>query len=111
MATRQRPTDVVIIGLGATGGVATLPLTRAGLNVVGLKRRKFSRIDLHRIRDAYQMLFFGEDTFAERLQRTGTKFSDDPVVGKMVSFIREGGKRPPMMPALSGGSADSDAAP
>ena len=37
MATRQRPTDVVIIGLGATGGVAALPLTRAGLNVVGLE--------------------------------------------------------------------------
>ena len=37
MATRQRPTDVVIIGLGATGGIAALPLTRAGLNVVGLE--------------------------------------------------------------------------
>jgi gluconate 2-dehydrogenase alpha chain len=37
MATRQRPTDVVIIGLGATGGVAALPLTRAGLNVIGLE--------------------------------------------------------------------------
>ena len=37
MATSQRPTDVVIIGLGATGGVAALPLTRAGLNVVGIE--------------------------------------------------------------------------
>jgi gluconate 2-dehydrogenase alpha chain len=37
MATRQRPTDVVILGLGATGGVAALPLTRAGLDVVGLE--------------------------------------------------------------------------
>ena len=26
MPTRQRPTDVVIIGLGATGGVAALPI-------------------------------------------------------------------------------------
>ena len=31
-------------------------------------------------------------------------FRDDPVVGKIVAFIREGGKRPPMMPALRGGS-------
>jgi gluconate 2-dehydrogenase alpha chain len=37
MATRQRPTDIVIVGLGATGGIAALPLTRAGLNVVGLE--------------------------------------------------------------------------
>jgi hypothetical protein len=56
------------------------------------------------------MLFFGEDTFAERLQRTGTQFSGDPVVGKIVSFIREGGKRPPMMPASGRDTADSDAA-
>jgi UDP-N-acetylglucosamine acyltransferase len=79
--------------------------------MVGLKRRKFGRADLHRIRDAYQMLFFGEDTFAERLRRSVATFPDDPVVGKILSFIREGGKRPPMMPASAGDTADPDAAP
>src|SRR5262245_16079309 len=37
MATRLKGTDVVVIGLGATGGVAVLPLTQAGLDVVGLE--------------------------------------------------------------------------
>src|SRR6202007_2599123 len=37
MATRLKETDVVIIGLGAVGGVAALPLTQAGLEVVGLE--------------------------------------------------------------------------
>jgi gluconate 2-dehydrogenase alpha chain len=37
VATELKKTDVVIIGLGAAGGVAALPLTRAGLNVVGLE--------------------------------------------------------------------------
>ncbi len=37
MTTRLKGTDVVIIGLGAAGGVAALPLTRAGLEVVGLE--------------------------------------------------------------------------
>jgi gluconate 2-dehydrogenase alpha chain len=37
MATRLRETDVVVIGLGGAGGVAVLPLTRGGLNVVGLE--------------------------------------------------------------------------
>jgi gluconate 2-dehydrogenase alpha chain len=37
MATNLKKTDVVIVGLGAVGGVAALPLARAGLEVVGLE--------------------------------------------------------------------------
>ncbi len=37
MTTNLKKTDVVIIGMGAAGGVAALPLTRAGLNVIGLE--------------------------------------------------------------------------
>ena len=37
MATRLKDTDVVIIGLGAAGGVAVLPLAQAGLEVIGLE--------------------------------------------------------------------------
>jgi UDP-N-acetylglucosamine acyltransferase len=94
--------DVIPFGF-ALGQRAEL----VGLNIVGLKRRNFSRADLHRIRSAYRMLFFGEATFAERLQQTSTAFSGDPLVGKIVEFIREGGKRSPMMPAPAGENADS----
>ena len=37
MATNLKKTNVVVIGLGAAGGTAVLPLTRAGLDVVGLE--------------------------------------------------------------------------
>src|ERR1700704_2114617 len=37
MATNLKKTDVVIVGLGAVGGVAALPLVRAGLEVIGLE--------------------------------------------------------------------------
>jgi gluconate 2-dehydrogenase alpha chain len=37
MATELPKTGVVLIGLGATGGVAALPLAQAGIDVVGLE--------------------------------------------------------------------------
>ena len=37
MATILQATDVVIVGAGAVGGVAALPLARAGLQVIGLE--------------------------------------------------------------------------
>jgi gluconate 2-dehydrogenase alpha chain len=37
MAINLKPTDVVIVGLGAVGGVAALPLARAGLDVIGVE--------------------------------------------------------------------------
>ena len=37
MVVRLPKTNVVIVGMGAVGGVAALPLTRAGLNVIGLE--------------------------------------------------------------------------
>src|SRR5579862_8241080 len=37
MPTRLQGTDVVIVGMGAIGGVAALPLARAGVEVIGLE--------------------------------------------------------------------------
>ena len=37
MATNLKKTNVVVVGLGAAGGTAVLPLTRAGLDVIGLE--------------------------------------------------------------------------
>src|SRR5206468_11412011 len=36
MATTLKKTNVVIVGLGAAGGVACLPLAQAGIDVIGL---------------------------------------------------------------------------
>ena len=48
MSTRRKGTDVVVIGLGAGGGTAVLPLARAGLDVVALEAGgRFSVRDFH----------------------------------------------------------------
>ena len=87
------PTDIIPFGY-ALGQIADL----VGLNVVGLRRRGATRADLHRLRRAYRMLFLGEGIFADRLEFVARDFADDPLVGKVIAFIRAGGKRPLMQP-------------
>jgi UDP-N-acetylglucosamine acyltransferase len=98
--------DVIPFGF-AFGPKADL----VGLNTVGLRRRKFTRADIHRIRHAYRVLFFGKGVFSARLQQTSEEFSSDPVISKIIAFIRDGGSRPVMMPAANAGVSDTDTAP
>src|SRR6202030_1809874 len=37
MAINLKPVDVAVVGLGAAGGVAVLPLARAGLKIAGIE--------------------------------------------------------------------------
>ncbi len=80
--------DVVPYG-SATGDRATL----AGLNLVGLKRREFSRKDIHDLRGAYRMLFSTEGTLEERLTDVVEHFNDTDVVMEIVDFIRTDSSR------------------
>jgi UDP-N-acetylglucosamine acyltransferase len=80
--------DIIPFGF-ALGQIADL----VGLNVVGLRRRGATRADLHRLRRAYQMLFLGEGVLAERIENVSRELAHDPLVGKIVAFIRAGGKR------------------
>jgi UDP-N-acetylglucosamine acyltransferase len=68
---------------------------------------------MHRVRRAYQLLFQGEGRFAERTDAIDREFAGDPIVGKIVSFIKEGGRRPLMKALLendTGTGADGDGA-
>ena len=59
-----------------------------GLNMVGLKRRGFSRDDIHELRKAYRLLFAEEGTMAERLEDVSATFRDHPTVMDIVNFIQ-----------------------
>jgi UDP-N-acetylglucosamine acyltransferase len=66
----------------------------AGLNVVGLKRRKFSKEAIHDIRRSYEMLFNDENlTFAERLRMAKEEFSDSADTMLMLGFLLEDNNR------------------
>ena len=69
-----------------------------GLNLVGLKRRGFSRDVIHELRNAYRLLFAQEGTFQERLDDVAQTYAKQPEVMEIVNFIRAGGNRPLCMP-------------
>jgi len=85
--------DIIPFGfaLGQTGALV-------GLNIVGLRRRGATKDELHRLRRAYRSLFFVEGRIADRIDAVAHEFANDPLVGKIVAFVRAGGKRPLMRP-------------
>lgn len=75
--------DVIPFGT-VTGDRAHL----AGLNIVGMKRRGFSRDDMHALRAAYRRLFQGDGTQADRLAAVVAEFGGNPVVDQLIDFVR-----------------------
>lgn len=85
--------DVIPYGM-AVGNRARL----AGLNLVGLKRRKFDREAIHTLRAAYRMIFSSEGTLQERVEDAATLFKDEPLVQDVVKFITGANDRPICLP-------------
>jgi len=59
-----------------------------GLNIVGLKRRNFSRLDIQALRTAYRLLFAQEGTMVERLDDVASLYPNNPPVQAVIDFIR-----------------------
>jgi len=85
--------DIIPYGI-ALGNRAAL----AGLNIVGLKRRGFSREAVHDLRRAYRALFAPEGTLKERVEDVAAEFASHPEVREILDFLREGGERAICMP-------------
>jgi UDP-N-acetylglucosamine acyltransferase len=89
--------DVIPFGycIGAIGRLA-------GLNVIGMRRRKLTRADLHEVRRAYNELFRTVGQFAERLESVAKEFAGVALVMQIVDFLRAAGKRPVLMARTRG---------
>ena len=88
--------DIIPYGM-AVGNRAAL----TGLNLVGLRRRKFDRDAIHRLRAAYRMIFASEGTLRERVEDAAGLFKTDALVQDVVSFIAAASDRPIMLPRNS----------
>lgn len=88
--------DVIPYGL-VNGQYAVLE----GLNVIGMRRRKFTRERLATVRSFYQDLFHGPGVFAERLARVQARAGEDPAIAEILAFIAGGKHRPLCLPAAS----------
>lgn len=72
----------------------------SGLNIIGLKRRGFSREDIHDLRTAYRLLFAQEGTLSERVEDVAEMFKNSDPVMEIVSFIRDDSSRAVVQPEI-----------
>lgn len=89
--------DVIPFGL-VNGQYARLE----GLNIVGMRRRKFTRERLALVRAFYQQLFRGPGLFAERLDAVQHLGAQDPAIAQILTFIGEGKHRALCLPEGDG---------
>jgi UDP-N-acetylglucosamine acyltransferase len=87
--------DVIPYG-SVTGNRARL----SGLNIIGLKRRNFSRDHIHDLRKAYRLIFAEEGTMAERLQDVAELFQANESVMDIVNFIKADSSRAICQPKM-----------
>ena len=71
-----------------------------GLNLVGLRRRGFSREQINALRAAYRLLFADEGTFQERLADVAETYAASDEVMEIVSFIQADANRPLCLPGM-----------
>ena len=70
----------------------------AGLNLIGLERRGFTRQQIRSLQRAFNQLFGDEGTLEERLESVAEGFPDDELVSSIISFAREKTKFPLCQP-------------
>ncbi len=93
--------DVIPYG-SVTGNRAKL----AGLNIVGMKRRGFTRDDIHALRNAYRMLFAEDgDAISTRIEKVTETYPDSVPVKEVMDFVRADSKRGLCRPAEADAAA------
>jgi UDP-N-acetylglucosamine acyltransferase len=80
-----------------------------GLNLIGLKRGKFERDEIHSLRNAYRLIFSQEGTLQERIDDASELFKGNKGVMEILEFIRANTSRAICQPK-TGSIKNADAA-
>jgi UDP-N-acetylglucosamine acyltransferase len=70
----------------------------AGLNLVGLERRGFARDDINALMKVFKDLFYGQGTFASRMEFAQTTHSGKTLIEDVLAFARIKNSRPLCQP-------------
>ena len=74
-----------------------------GINIVGMKRRKFTRVRVAHVRQFYLKLFEGAGVMADRLRELNRQPSDEPAIREILAFIESSSGRALCLPPVSRG--------
>jgi UDP-N-acetylglucosamine acyltransferase len=83
------PGDVVPFG--------TVGADRAGyvgaLNIIGMKRRGYTRAQMHSLRSACKIIFDSRDPLPERMERAMAAYGDEKLVLELLEFVKTQSRR------------------
>ncbi len=71
----------------------------AGLNLIGLERRGFSKDQMKNLQRAFNQLFGDEGTLESRIEQVSEDFSNDEIVTRIVAFAKAKTKFPLCQPS------------
>jgi len=69
-----------------------------GLNLIGLKRKGYGKVEVRRLLAAYRDIFEAPGLFSERLDAAQAAYADLPEIQEIIAFIREDTRRPVALP-------------
>jgi UDP-N-acetylglucosamine acyltransferase len=83
------PSDVIPFGM-AYG----VPARLRGINLVGMRRRKFTADNVRAVRTAYRVLFLSKNSPADQVAAAQAETGGDPAADQVIAFVRERRRRP-----------------
>lgn len=71
-----------------------------GLNLVGMKRMGIERESIHKVRNAFKLLFSKGKTVSDAAREVDAEFGSDPIVKEILDFVNASGDRAICTPKL-----------